>query len=150
MGCPCSDPAAARSKARQPPVSRPAGGGLAPWSRLAHVVLGGVGYLLSPLSWWNDAVVNLPLAYAFGSAVEYVVPGHFTKAVVFGYWVTNVAGLVMLHTGVSRALCRTPPCRYTCRMLAKDLAVSVLYTLLIAVLAWTGLLKPPSELFGGP
>lgn len=107
-----------------------------------------MGYLLSPLSWWNDAVVNLPLAYAFGAAVEYLLPGRFAGAVVLGYWITNVAGLVMLHTGVSRALCRTPPCRYTRRMLAKDLAISVGYTLLIAVLAWGGVLKPPGDLLG--
>jgi hypothetical protein len=118
-------------------------------SRFAHALLATVGYLLSPLSWWNDAAVNLPLAYAFGSAVEYLSPGHFTQAVVLGYWATNAAGLVLLHTGASRALCRTPPCRYTRQMLAKDLAVSILYTLVIAGLAGLGLLKPPAELFGG-
>lgn len=118
-------------------------------SRLAHALLATVGYLLSPLSWWNDAVVNLPLAYAFGTVVEYLAPGHFTKAVVLGYWITNVAGLVLLHVGAGRALCRTPPCRYTRQMLAKDLAVSLLYSLVIAGLAGLGLLKPPSELFGG-
>ncbi len=129
-------------------MTRSPGATSALWSRIAHAVLGGVGFLLSPLSWWNDAVVNLPLAYAFGTAAEHLFPGHFGGAVILGYWMTNVAGLVMLHTGASRALCRTPPCRYTRRMLGKDLAVSALYTVLIAGLAWAGLVRPPAELLG--
>jgi len=28
-------------------------------------MLGFIGFMLSPLSWWNDAFVNLPLALAF-------------------------------------------------------------------------------------
>ncbi len=31
-----------------------------------------VGYLLSPVSWWNDLFVNIPLAYAFGALVGLV------------------------------------------------------------------------------
>ncbi|MDW7708873.1 MAG: hypothetical protein SCH98_00250 [Deferrisomatales bacterium] len=118
------------------------------WSRAAHAGLAALGYLLSPLSWWNDAVVNLPLAYAFGAAAELLFPGRFAGAVIVGYWLTNVAGLVMLHSGAGRALCRTPPCRYTRRMLLRDLAVSVLYTVAIAALVWGGVLRPPAELLG--
>ncbi|PZU92219.1 MAG: hypothetical protein DCE90_18695, partial [Pseudanabaena sp.] len=25
-----------------------------------------VGYVLSPLCWWNDLIINLPIAYGFG------------------------------------------------------------------------------------
>ena len=27
-------------------------------------IIGTVGYLLSPLSWWNDLYFNIPIAYA--------------------------------------------------------------------------------------
>lgn len=118
-------------------------------SRAFHGALAWVGYLLSPLSWWNDAIVNLPLAYAFGAGVEAFYPGHFLGAVVLGYWLTNIVGLVLLHRGVTGALCRNPPCRYTRRMLAKDLAVSLVYTAAVALLAHLGVLVPPRELLGG-
>ena len=36
------------------------------WKRkITGGILGVVGFMLSPLSWWNDAVVNLPLALLF-------------------------------------------------------------------------------------
>ena len=30
------------------------------------VILGIIGYTLLPLSWWDDAFVNIPLAYGLG------------------------------------------------------------------------------------
>ena len=37
---------------------------------LGRKIKGGVvamiGFLLSPLSWWNDAFVNIPIAYGIG------------------------------------------------------------------------------------
>ena len=115
--------------------------------RLLHAAVAWIGYLLSPLSWWNDPVVNLPLAFAIGAGVEYVWPGHFQAAVLAGYWATNILGLVLLHRGTIGVVCKTPPCRYTRRMLAMDLAVSLAYTLVIAALVKFGLLVAPSELF---
>ena len=36
------------------------------WRRkLGGSVLAFVGFMLSPLSWWNDAFVNIPLALLF-------------------------------------------------------------------------------------
>ncbi|MEB3104243.1 MAG: hypothetical protein VKN17_00515, partial [Cyanobacteriota bacterium] len=43
--------------------------GAHPLVRLRAVVLIGVGWLLSPLCWWNDLVINLPLAYGFARLV---------------------------------------------------------------------------------
>ncbi len=36
-----------------------------------------VGYILSPLSLWNDAFVNIPLSIAIAYMVELLVPGVF-------------------------------------------------------------------------
>ena len=35
------------------------------------------GFLLSPLSWWNDLVINIPLALGFAWAVSYFWHGAF-------------------------------------------------------------------------
>lgn len=34
-----------------------------PWVQLRVLLLLGIGWLLSPLCWWNDLVINLPLAW---------------------------------------------------------------------------------------
>jgi hypothetical protein len=63
-----------------------------------HKVHGGtlvvVGYLLSPLSWWNDIFLNLPLAYLFGSVFGWFSRTLFLPMFVLGYWLTNVAGFI--------------------------------------------------------
>ncbi len=42
--------------------------------KLRGSVIVGIGYMLSPLSWWNDLVFNLPIALAVGYAVSWVIP----------------------------------------------------------------------------
>ncbi|MBI5445101.1 MAG: hypothetical protein HY900_28305 [Deltaproteobacteria bacterium] len=113
---------------------------------VAHGTLAAAGYLLSPLSWWNDLFVNVPLAYVFASLVALLLPRAFGSALVVGYWATNVVGLVLLHRGAVGLVCATPPCAYSRRMLLKDLGISLLYTAAVALLAWTGVLAPPQEL----
>ncbi len=114
-----------------------------------HGAVATVGYILSPLSWWNDAFVNIPIAYVFASLVALFWPSEFLASLVLGYWLTNNVGLNLLHRGVVGAICRHPPCVYTRKMLLKDLATSVLYTGAVALLAWYGILAPPTELLKG-
>src|SRR5437762_2871403 len=56
-----------------------------------------VGFMLSPLSWWNDLVVNVPLALAFAWLVSWFYRGAFAASFILGYWLTNVLGLVLMH-----------------------------------------------------
>ena len=42
-------------------------------------------FLLSPLSWWNDLFVNVPLALAFAWVVSWFWPTAFTASFVLGY-----------------------------------------------------------------
>jgi hypothetical protein len=30
-----------------------------------------IGFLLSPLCWWNDLIFNLPISYGFGKIISY-------------------------------------------------------------------------------
>ena len=110
-------------------------------------VIGFVGFMLSPLSWWNDAFINLPIAIGFGWIIGRFHERAFAPAVVLGYWLTNIVGLVLLHKGVQQAA-RAADKRYTRRHLAHDLAVSIAYTLLILALVWLGLLRPLEHYFG--
>ena len=56
-----------------------------------------VGYMLSPLSWWNDLFVNVPLALVFAWLVSAFYKPAFTSSLVVGYWLTNVIGFILLH-----------------------------------------------------
>lgn len=114
--------------------------------KISGSILAVAGFMLSPLSWWNDAIVNLPLALAFAWLVALPCPKSwketvFDVAVIVGYWLTNVLGFVLMHKGVKQALSDkdSPTTR---REIKKDLIVSLIYTALIVVLIKCGILKP--------
>ena len=67
-------------------------------------VVAAVGYILSPLSWWNDLWVNVPLALAFAWGVSLVYKPAFFASAVLGYWITNILGFVLLHKGAQQML----------------------------------------------
>jgi hypothetical protein len=100
-----------------------------------------VGFMLSPLSWWNDLFVNVPLAVAFGWVVSLFYRPAFSASVVLGYWLTNVLGFVLLHKGAQKMVSDSDR-KYSRRDLIRDLAVSLLYTALIVGLIKWGVLKP--------
>ncbi len=110
-----------------------------------------LGYMLSPLSWWNDAFVNLPLALAFAWTVSaFFARGQreacFKLCIVVGYWLTNILGLVLLHKGATQML-SSQPRPYSRRELLIDLGISLGYTALILVLVKLGVLKPIASYF---
>lgn len=104
------------------------------------------GYMLSPLSWWNDAFVNLPLALAFAWLVSAFYRPAFAVAVVVGYWLTNVLGFILMHKGAQQMLSGQSQ-KYTRRELLKDVLVSLAYTALILALLKLGVLKPFQNYF---
>lgn len=109
-------------------------------------ILAVVGFMLSPLSWWNDAFVNFPLAIAFAWLVSsFFSPdkreGCFRVCVVVGYWLTNIAGLVLLHKGAEKMILDESK-RYTLRAFLRDAGISLLYTGVIVALLEYGVLKP--------
>lgn len=58
-----------------------------------------IGWLLSPLCWWNDLIFNLPVAYGFGYlcgqfSLSWVLPG-----TIVGYWLSNLVGILLMQAG---------------------------------------------------
>lgn len=118
------------------------------WKRkVSGGTLAVVGYMLSPLSWWNDMFVNLPLALVFAWVVSAFYRPAFEVSVVVGYWLTNVAGLVLMHKGAQRMLTEKER-KYSKRDLLRDVGISLLYTGLIVALIKFGVLKPITAYFG--
>ena len=108
--------------------------------RLAGGAVFVVGYVLSPLSWWNDALVNLPIAYGVASLVSLVSRRLFLPAMVGAYWATNVIGLVMMSRAAGR-LVRTRPRHGPARELLMTALISAVYTILVVVLIRAGVLR---------
>jgi hypothetical protein len=112
------------------------------WKRkISGSVLATIGYLLSPLSWWNDAFVNIPLALLFAWLVSFVYKPVFGAGLIIGYWLTNVLGLVLLHKG-ARQMLSEKPLPGSRRELWTDVIVSVIYTGVIIALIKLEILKP--------
>jgi len=115
-------------------------------------VLAVIGFMLSPLSWWNDAFVNLPIALVFAWLVSAPFGGEwkspvFQAALLLGYWLTNLLGFVLLHKGVTQALGRgSAPAQPSWK---RELLVSAGYTALIIVLIKLNVLKPFEGYFSG-
>lgn len=97
------------------------------------------GYLLSPLSWWNDLILNIPIALLLAYLVSFFNKGLFLPLAVLFYWLTNIAGLVMMHRGLIK-VSSTQKENFKSALI-KDLIISVLYTILIIVLIKLQILK---------
>jgi len=105
-----------------------------------------VGFMLSPLSWWNDLFVNVPLALAFAWMVSLFYKPAFEVSLIVGYWLTNVLGFVLMHKGAQKMLTEKER-GYSRRDLWRDVGISLLYTGLIVALLKLRVLKPIENYF---
>ena len=99
--------------------------------RMAWGSVFAIGFALSPISWWNDAVVNLPIAYLAAQLVAMLDQRLFLFAFVGTYWATNLIGLLSMHVS-ARKLLRQTEQRISLR---RFFLISLVYTLLIVALA---------------
>jgi hypothetical protein len=118
-----------------------------PLVQLRALVLLLVGWLLSPLCWWNDLLINLPLAWGFAGLLQFWHPDWFAPGLVIGYWLTNVLGIVLMQSGAITVFHDGQSNRNPKRELLIGLATSTLYTIVVMLLVQFGLLPSPiSEL----
>lgn len=102
-----------------------------------------IGFLLSPLSWWNDIIINIPLAYIFSFPFSFISEKLFLPSFIAGYFLTNLAGFIMMHKGVNGL--KDKPEHNNKKEIIKDILISLAYMLLIIILVLTGILKAPTE-----
>src|SRR5256714_64132 len=113
-----------------------------PWKRkVTGSLLAVIGFMLSPLSWWNDLFINVPLALAFAWIISLFDKAAFEWSLIVGYWLTNIAGLILMHKGAQNLLTEKDR-GYSGRDLLRDVGISLLYTGLIVALIKFGVLKP--------
>lgn len=108
-----------------------------------------IGYMLSPLSFWNDIFFNLPLAYGFGYlcscfSADWLLPGS-----IVGYWLSNLAGVLLMQVGAIDVFQGQPQPRNLKKELLMGVLSSSAYSLiLVALVQWKILEIPvlfPSE-----
>jgi hypothetical protein len=95
-----------------------------------------VGYLLSPLCWWNDLIINLPIAYGFGYVVSLWQADWFFPAAIAGYWLSNLVGIVLMQMGAKDVLQNTVKSRSLKQEIFSGVLTSTAYTVAIVALVY--------------
>jgi hypothetical protein len=95
-----------------------------------------VGYLLSPLCWWNDLIINLPIAYGFGYVISLWHSEWFFPAVIAGYWLSNLVGIVLMQMGAKDMLQSTVKKRSFKQEILSGVLTSTAYTVAIVALVY--------------
>ncbi|MFN6537147.1 MAG: hypothetical protein RM021_012360 [Nostoc sp. EkiNYC01] len=102
-----------------------------------------LGYLLSPLCWWNDLLFNLPIAYGFGYGCSLLSPKLFLPCSIIGYWLSNIVGILLMQFGSQEIFQKEPKKHNLKKELFTGLISSTAYTLLILLLIQLKILDSP-------
>ncbi|MDH5257707.1 MAG: hypothetical protein OEX07_06855 [Gammaproteobacteria bacterium] len=99
-----------------------------------------VGFILSPLSWWNDLVVNIPIAYLFSIPFSFISESLFIPGFIIGYWLSNLIGLLMIHSSITNYSSKISEFSRE-----KSLLISIFYSMLIVIFSCLGWIEPPTK-----
>jgi len=107
-----------------------------------------IGYLLSPLCWWNDIFFNLPIAYAFGYICSSLSPDLLFPCTIVGYWLSNIAGMLLMQLGTLDVLADKPKEKNLKKELLTGVVSSTVFTVVIVALIHFNVLDTP-DFFAG-
>lgn len=112
--------------------------------KTCSITIIGIGFILSPLSWWNDLFINIPLSYLFAVPFGALNRNLFLPAFITGYWISNILGLILMHHGIKKTLKRKTDSNFK-KELIKTIIFSTIYTAIIVGLVLTNIIKFPTE-----
>jgi len=107
-----------------------------------------IGYLLSPLCWWNDIFFNLPIAYAFGYICSWLSPDLLFPCTIVGYWLSNIVGILLIQLGTLDVLTDKPKEKNLKKEFLTGLVSSTVFTVVIVALIHFNVLETP-DFFSG-
>ena len=113
------------------------------WTKVRGGALFAIGFLLSPLCWWNDLIFNLPVAYGFGYVCSLFSSDWLIPGTIVGYWLSNVIGILLMQAGVLDIAQGKPTERNVKKELLTGVVSSTIYTLFIVVLLQLNVLDTP-------
>ncbi|MUG96810.1 hypothetical protein F7734_32505 [Scytonema sp. UIC 10036] len=103
-----------------------------------------LGYLLSPLCWWNDLIFNLPIAYGFGYLCSLFSPKLLIPCSIAGYWLSNVVGILLMQRGALDVFQNQPTERNLRKELFTGVVTSTIFTVVILTLIHLKILETPN------
>ena len=98
-----------------------------------------IGWLLSPLTFWNDAFVNIPIAYLLANISIRFFPSNFLFTVMAFYWLSNIAGLLMMYIS-GKSMIRNR--KDVVKQLISLVITMLVYSAVLVILNKVGILKP--------
>jgi len=113
------------------------------WKKLRGGFFLVLGYLLSPLCWWNDLLFNLPIAYGFGYMCSLFSPKLLIPCSIIGYWLSNVVGILLIQLGSVDVFQNEHKERNLKKELFTGLVSSTVFTLVIILLIQFKILDTP-------
>jgi hypothetical protein len=105
-------------------------------NRLINRLVFFIGWILSPFTVWNDAIVNIPAAYLLANLAIRFVHLDFGLLVIVFYWATNILGIALMYTAGKGILTEKAP------KLRANLITILLYTAILLILDKLSLLNP--------
>lgn len=98
-----------------------------------------IGWLLSPLTLWNDAFVNIPISYIAANLLFRFIPADFFLLVIIFYWLSNIFGLLLMLMAGKSIITNG---RGVVKEIISLMWPMALYTIILLVLGRMGILKP--------
>ena len=95
-----------------------------------------IGWMLSPLTFWNDAFVNIPLSYICAILFAKIIPINFSYLVLASYWLSNIFGIALMYAAGKRMFRKGRVLREILNLI---IAIAV-YSIMIILLNNTGIL----------
>ena len=102
-----------------------------------------LGYLLSPLCWWNDLLFNLPIAYGFGYVCSLLSPKLLLPCSIIGYWLSNIVGILLMQLGSADVFQNQSKQRNLKKELLTGLISSTVFTAVVIVLMQLKIIDAP-------
>jgi multidrug transporter EmrE-like cation transporter len=98
-----------------------------------------IGWMLSPLTFWNDTFVNIPVSYLCASLAIRLIKADFLFLVLVFYWISNGIGILMMYLS-GRSIMQDKSNRL--KALKTLLLTVLIYSIIIVLLGKSGILKP--------
>ncbi len=111
--------------------------------KVKGTILISIGYLLSPLCWWNDLILNLPLAYCFGYLCSKASEDFLFPGLIVGYWLSNVLGFLLMQIGLGDLIQNNHQKRNIKKEILTGLTTSTIFTLIMLVLVQFQIIQIP-------
>jgi len=106
-----------------------------------------LGYFLSPLSWWNDLYVNIPIAYVLAWPFGLIDSRLFGLFFIVFYWATNLLGFLLLHHGLRSVVTEDLGALSSRNRFLRDLVISLAYSGILLLLVYLGVIRYPQGYF---